>query len=160
LMYTLRRLADGGRTVVLITHATANIRVCDHLVFLVAGKMIYFGPPAQALEFFAVDDFADVYAATDDPDDPDETAAHWQARYAAALQHQKYVIERPARAPARPSAEQTAEKERRARSFAQSRWRQLAILSRRYVELLLADPRNLILLLLQAPVIGVLLALV
>jgi ABC transport system ATP-binding/permease protein len=160
LMFTLRKLADAGRTVVLITHATANIRVCDHIVYLVEGKMVYFGPPAQALEFFGVDDFADIYAATDEPEKYEESAEAWQAKYRNSLQHQKYVIERPARAPAAPSVEQHAEKERRAKSFTQSSWRQLAILCRRYFELLLADRKNLTLLLLQAPIIGLLLVLV
>lgn len=74
LMFTLRKLADAGRTVVLITHATQNIRVCDHIVYLVDGKMVYFGPPAQALEFFGAPDFADIYAATDEPEKPEESA--------------------------------------------------------------------------------------
>jgi len=160
LMYTLRKLADGGRTVVLITHATANITMCDHIVYLVTGKQVYFGPPAQALEFFGVTDFADIYAATDEPDKPEETAEHWKTRYDASLQHQKYVVERPARAPVAPSKEQQAESARRAGAYTKSRGRQLGILCRRYLELMLADRKNLLLLLLQAPVIGVLLSLV
>jgi ABC transport system ATP-binding/permease protein len=69
-------------------------------------------------------------------------------------------VERPARAPAGPSIERRAENLRRKKTFAQSRLRQLAILCRRYVELIYADRKNLALLLLQAPVIGVLLVLV
>ncbi len=156
LMYTLRRLADGGRTIVLITHATANIRMCDHIAFLVGGRLAYFGPPSQALGYFGVDDFADIYAATDEPG----AAGRWAAQYRSSLQYQKYAVERPARAPDAPSVEQRAENERRTKSFAQSRWRQLSVLGRRYLELLAADRRNLALLLLQAPVIGVLLVLV
>ncbi|MBV8761776.1 MAG: ATP-binding cassette domain-containing protein, partial [Deltaproteobacteria bacterium] len=160
LMLTMRELASGGRTVVLVTHATQNINLCDHIVFLVGGKLVYFGPPSQACAFFGVHDFAEIYAATDEPDKPEERPEAWQAKYKESLQYQKYVIERPARAPATPSKEQTAEKERRAKTFAQSRWRQLAILTRRYLELMLADRKNLALLLAQAPIIGVLLVLV
>lgn len=160
LMLTMRQLADGGRTVVLVTHATQNINACDHIVFLVGGKLVYFGPPDQACEFFGVDDFADIYAATDEPDKPEERPEAWQAKYRESLQYQKYVIERPARAPATPSIEQRAEKEQRAKKFEQSRWRQLAILTRRYFELMLADRKNLALLLAQAPIIGLLLVLV
>ncbi len=160
LMLTMRELASGGRTVVLVTHATQNINLCDHIVFLVGGKLVYFGPPSQACAFFGVSDFAEIYAATDEPDKPEERPEAWQAKYKESLQYQKYVIERPGRAPATPSQEQTAEKERRAKTFAQSRWRQLAILTRRYLELMLADRKNLALLLAQAPVIGVLLVLV
>lgn len=156
LMFTLRRLADGGRTVVLVTHATANIRMCDHIAFLVGGRLAYFGPPSQALGYFGVDDFADIYAATDEPG----AAERWATRYQTSLQHQKYAVERPARAPAAPSVEQRAENDRRRKSYAQSRWRQLSVLCRRYLELMAADRRNLALLLLQAPVIGLLLVLV
>lgn len=160
LMFTLRKLADAGRTIVLITHATQNITVCDHIVYLVAGKMVYYGPPGQALEFFGVEEFADIYAATDEPDKADEKPEHWQTRYVQSLQHQKYVVERAARAPGAPTIEQHKEKARRAEKFEQSRVRQLAVLCRRYFELLVADRRNLGLLLAQAPIIGVLLALV
>lgn len=157
LMYTLRRLADGGRTVVLITHATQNIKVCDHIAFLSAGRLVYFGPPSQALEFFGVGDFADIYAKIDNAAAAPELEQH----YKASLQYQKYAIERPARAPANgPSREQREENERRSKSFTQSRARQLAILCRRYLELIFADRKNLALLLLQAPVIGLLLVLV
>jgi hypothetical protein len=65
-----------------------------------------------------------------------------------------------ARAPAAPSTEQRAESVRRARSTCLTRGRQFGILCRRYIELVLADRRNLALLLLQAPVIGFLLILV
>ena len=159
LMVTLRRLADGGRTVVLVTHATQNIGMCDHIAYLVGGRLAYFGPPAQALAFFAVTDFADIYTATDVQVAPD-AATTWATRYLTSLQHRSYLVERPARAPARPSVEQRAETVRRVRSFALSRVRQLAILSRRYVELILADRRYLALLLIQAPVIGLLLVMV
>lgn len=156
LMITLRRLADSGRTIVLITHATANIRLCDHIAFLAEGKLVYFGPPQQALSLFGAADFPDLYEALDEPGTPDA----WVARYGASLQHQKYVVERPARAPAAPSVDQRAENARRSRTFASSRLRQLGILTRRYLELVLADKRNLALLLLQAPIIGLLLVLV
>src|SRR5207237_8106451 len=54
MMYTLRRLADSGRTIVLVTHATANISQCDHVAFMSDGRLVYFGPPAEALAFFYV----------------------------------------------------------------------------------------------------------
>ena len=73
MMYTLRRLADGGRTIVLVTHATANITQCDHVCFLTQGRMAYYGPPEETFGFFnvATDDFSDVYDCLDDanPDD-------------------------------------------------------------------------------------------
>ena len=63
LMLQLRELADEGRTVILTTHATRNIRVCDQVVILSDGQLVFAGPPADALLHFGVDDFVDVYAA-------------------------------------------------------------------------------------------------
>lgn len=67
MMYTLRQLADSGRIVVLVTHATANIMQCDHVVFMSQGRMVFFGPPTEALNFFGVGsgDFADIYSKLD-----------------------------------------------------------------------------------------------
>ena len=61
MMFDLNRLADQGRTVVLVTHATANIEQCDHVTFLVQGHLAYYGPPREAIGFFQARDFADIY---------------------------------------------------------------------------------------------------
>ncbi len=65
MMHTLRRMADEGRTVILITHATSNIVQADHVAFLSQGRLIFFGPSQEALDFFEVDDFADIYEKID-----------------------------------------------------------------------------------------------
>jgi ABC-type multidrug transport system ATPase subunit len=54
MMHTLRHLADSGRTVMLVTHATENIALCDHVIFMASGRMVFFGPPADALSFFGL----------------------------------------------------------------------------------------------------------
>ena len=156
LMQTLRKLADGGRTIVLVTHATQNLGLCDHVAFVAAGQVVYFGPPAQALTHFGVADMADVYGLTDDA----LAVEAWVERYRGSLQYQAYAVDRPARAPAAPTSGQRVAAVAGRRGPAQSRARQLQILCRRYAELVLADRRNLMLLLLQAPVIGLLLAMV
>jgi ABC transport system ATP-binding/permease protein len=61
MMYDLNRLADEGRTVVLVTHATANIEQCDFVAFMTWGRLAYYGPPKDALNFFSVRDFSDIY---------------------------------------------------------------------------------------------------
>ena len=46
LMQLMRRLADQGRTIVLITHATKNVMLADKVVFLArGGHLVWFGPP-------------------------------------------------------------------------------------------------------------------
>ena len=63
MMDTLRQLADEGRTIVLVTHATSNImNNCDQVAFLARGGALpYFGPPDEATKFFNVDNFPDIY---------------------------------------------------------------------------------------------------
>jgi ABC-type multidrug transport system ATPase subunit len=185
MMVTLRRLADGGRTIVLVTHATANIMLCDHVAFLAEGRIVFFGPPAQALAFFGVrnGDFADIYGKLDgvaDPSDPGgltvaqadlgpELAAFraerreapslaelWEMRYRRSPAYATYVERRLAQAPT-ASSSRAAGRPRRPRI---SSLRQLVVLSVRYLDLLLQDRKNLFILLIQAPVIAYLMTLV
>ena len=72
MMADLNRLSDEGRTVVLVTHATANIDQCDHVAFLAYGRLAYFGPPHEALKFFNVRDFADIYLRLSTMVDPNQ----------------------------------------------------------------------------------------
>jgi ABC-type multidrug transport system ATPase subunit/ABC-type multidrug transport system permease subunit len=67
MMRLLRQLADRGQTVVLVTHATANVSLCDQVVFLArGGHLCYAGPPQQCLKYFGVSgDFAEVYEQLD-----------------------------------------------------------------------------------------------
>ncbi|MGC9467550.1 MAG: FHA domain-containing protein [Anaerolineae bacterium] len=85
MMYDLNRLADQGRTVVLVTHATANIEQCDHVGFLERGNLAYYGPPNEAIAFFKARDFADIYLKLSEPVDgfrgalPSELRPYWDA---------------------------------------------------------------------------------
>ncbi|MCU0485607.1 MAG: ATP-binding cassette domain-containing protein [Anaerolineales bacterium] len=65
------------KTIVLITHATENVRLCDYIVFMGrvqeageerGGKLLYFGPPGEtANRFFQQETFSQVYRVVDDP---------------------------------------------------------------------------------------------
>ena len=63
MMQLLRQLADRGHTVLVVTHATANVHLCDQLVFLArGGRLCYSGSPRGCLQHYGVShDFADVY---------------------------------------------------------------------------------------------------
>jgi ABC-type multidrug transport system ATPase subunit len=196
MMYTLRRLADSGRTVVLVTHATANISQCDHVAFMSDGRLVYFGPPAEALQFFGVSsgDFADIYtklegiAAAQDADrwtvvqrdlqpeysawlaahpprvpegklTPPALAELWEMKFRASPQYARYVAGRLALAPSGPVAGGSGTSGASSAPRV-SPLRQFGILARRYLDLIVQDRRNLLILLLQAPIIGVLLMLV
>ncbi len=90
MMHTLRRVADEGRTVVLATQATDNIVQADHVAFLSEGKLVYFGPSEETLDFFEVEDFADIYQRID------RKGEEWQQVFheKKPAQHKKYVQDR------------------------------------------------------------------
>jgi len=161
MMHTLRHLADGGRTVVLVTHATANITQCDHVCFLSQGRMVYFGPPEEALQFFGVTsgDFADIYAQLDDPD-PNrarQKAAQWEQRFKQSPQYRRYVADRQQALRRVKSDVVRAAARQRPRV---NPVRQFFVLTRRYLDLVLRDKLLLTVLMAIMPIIGLLLLLI
>ena len=54
LMETLRDLARAGRTVVVVTHSVQSLHLADRLLVMApGGRLGYFGPPGEALAYFA-----------------------------------------------------------------------------------------------------------
>jgi ABC-type multidrug transport system ATPase subunit len=131
----LRRLAQDGRTVVSVTHSLEAIDQFDKiLVMAKGGRLAYFGPPKEALAFFGVKDFSDMYDAVAAPD------AHFATRFE--------MQPRPALLPAasRPLSASTP-------TLGEG-WHQFKILVTRYLEILGADRKNLAIWLAQAPAIA------
>ncbi len=90
MMKLLRRLADQGRTVALVTHATKNVMICDKVIFLArGGRLAYYGPPEEALRYFQVDDFDEIYGRLEQTD-PTES----EDRYRQSRQFQENVVKR------------------------------------------------------------------
>jgi len=161
MMMTMRRLADGGRTVVLVTHATANIVQCDHVCFLSQGRLVYFGPPQKVFEFFGVTsgDFADIYDVLDDPD-PEvakRKAAEWESKFRRSRYCQAYVT---GRLQAIREVQQEAASTPARRRPRVNPLRQLRVLSRRYLDLVLRDKLLLVVLMSVMPLLGALVLLV
>ena len=53
MMHLLRQLADQGRTIMLITHATKNVTLCDLGDFpRKGGNLAYYGPPERGMDVF------------------------------------------------------------------------------------------------------------
>ena len=153
LMYTLRRLADGGRTVVLVTHATANIKQCDHVAFMGAGgRLVFFGPPDRALEFFGVKDFADIYGEIEN--DP----ALWEKRFRESTYYEQYIRSKMQNLEVAPSRRPAVAPSRIAPRA--NPWWQFSLLAQRYFELVVRDKALLTVLLAVMPLMGVLLAVI
>ena len=139
LMHSLRSMADNGKTVILVTHSTLQLQMCDKIVFMGSGGNLCFcGSYDEALKFFNVDNIVDVYnLITYNP-------AEWSARYAK--------IATPAGAPRNviPTAAKQPEHHKH----------QLKVLCSRYVKLILNDKQRLGLLLMQAPLLAFLISMV
>ncbi|WP_433783263.1 ATP-binding cassette domain-containing protein [Actinomycetospora sp. CA-101289] len=128
-MHTLRGLADDGRTVVVVTHNVANLDVCDRLLLLAPGGTVaYFGPPREALQYFGVTDFADLFLLLDR-----EKGVDWADRFRRSPQWARYIGADARRAPGR-GATVPAEAPRQ-----QPVLTQFAVLARRYLAVVLAD---------------------
>ncbi len=101
-MHLMRRLADQGRTIVMVTHATKNVMLADKVVFLARGGYLsWFGPPEEALKYFdqyrsdrerraREMDFDQIYSILDDASKG--SAQDWAARYLENPAYQKYVV--------------------------------------------------------------------
>ena len=80
MMLMLRLLADEGRTVILTTHAIAQVDVCDTLVLVgPGGHVIYADAPGAALGWFGVQALGDVFSLIETPDTASQAAARLPA---------------------------------------------------------------------------------
>jgi ABC transport system ATP-binding/permease protein len=147
MMHTLRRMADEGRTVILITHATSNIVQADHVAFLSQGRLIFFGPSQEAWDFFDVDDFADIYEKIE------RNGEQWRNVFQQEKpdSYQKYVHGRQATSRSIPKRELP---QLRLGLFALVR--QFFVLTQRSLSVLFSDPVTLVLMLLLLPITGTL----
>jgi ABC-type multidrug transport system ATPase subunit len=156
MMYLLRKLANKGQTIIIVTHATSNITLCDYICFLApGGRLAYFGPPAMARRYFGKIDFAEIYGLLEPAIEHPRAPEEFEMRFKSSPDYQKYVVKSlqadmiMSKQSARPHALQTI---RRCNG-----WAQFWLLSLRYLELLKNDRGNMIMLLLQAPIISLLL---
>lgn len=146
LMQQLRALADGGRTVVVVTHTVESLHLCDRvLVMAPGGRMAFFGPPQAAPSFFGQHDFQGVFAQLS------EGTPDWPAVFGASEEHRRFVVAEAAAPAPPPSRSETAAPSPKGPIG------QISTLTRRYLAVLRADRANLLLLLGQAPLLGLLL---
>ncbi|MCC7361286.1 MAG: FHA domain-containing protein [Anaerolineales bacterium] len=165
LMQLMRKLADQGRTIILITHATKNVMLADKVVFLArGGHLAWFGPPNEALAYFdqyrterdqraGPMEFDQIYNLLDDP--ANGSPADWGERYRRHNAYQEFVVE-PLQERTPLAAQQLTESAAKRRRGQVSGLRQFFILSARNVRILLRDRASLLLMLLTAPAIGLL----
>ncbi len=152
MMALFRDLAETGATVIVSTHVTQNLRMCDKIVWMApGGHLVFFGSPAEALRHFRVHDFGEIYGLLE----TEKERERWSGAFPDSPAYNMNVRERLQAQPAdggeiaQAAVESTGGAIHGAGSLRQLLW-----LTIRYAEVLARDVPNLALLLLQAPAIG------
>lgn len=142
IMKTLRKMSQMGKTIILVTHNTLNLHLCDKIAFFGAGgHLCFYGSPQEALNFFQVDDFVDIYTLIN------EDLNYWYNKFQSSRQD----TTQQATQDNMPNTIQPKK-----RSF----FRQLSILISRYMKLISNNVIQLLILFAQAPIVALLLSLV
>lgn len=156
LMDLLRDLARAGRTVVVVTHSVQSLDLCDRLVVLApGGRLAFYGVPADALTYFGDGDvpttYPEIFRRLEERTDVD-----WKARFRSAPAFER-LVQTPLGSPdlealpPRPDIDPPPPPTPTAH--------QLSVLVRRYLQVIRADRGLVIGLALQAPIFGILFAL-
>ena len=121
-MTMLRRLADAGRVVIVVTHSLSYVRMCDQILLLApGGKAAFADPPAQIGPVMGTTDWADIFARVST--DPDGAHQAFLARHRASTAPQAATAgAKPLGSPPHTSL-----------------WRQISTVARRQTRLITAD---------------------
>jgi len=141
MMELFRNLSAAGQTVVLTTHATGSLAICQRIILMGRGGWLLFdGTPDALLQTFEAQTFDDVYARLD------LVGARLQSARAPVVP-----------GPPRPTSERR--RRRPPRSIENDLEYQTRVLASRYVTLFLRDRRHLKSAFIQIPILAVLTAL-
>jgi ABC-type multidrug transport system ATPase subunit len=150
IMRLLRRLADDGVTIIVVTHTLANVpEFCDKVICMGrGGQLTFVGAPSEVLEFFSVHRLGEVFNRTEELG-----AECWRARFEATIDA---AINLPAAAEYHGCTRHPALQYPRDPAFVTMlrTMRQAAILLHRNTVLLLSDRRTLVMAAAQSVLIG------
>ncbi len=160
MMFLLRKLADKGHTIVLVTHATNNINTCDYVCFLAQeGRLAYFGPPDEARSYFGKSDFAEIYTSLEPSEENPNIPQEAEAKFKLSREYQQYIAEPLGNTMTNGDHREQHGPQQIKRTKRGNPFRQFTLLFQRNIELLKNDRSTLTILLLQAPLIALLLVL-
>lgn len=145
LMNTLKKMSKMGKTIILVTHNTLNLHLCDRVAFFGTGGILtYIGAPEEAKKFFGVNDFVEIYNLIS------SNPKKWNAKLEqkddnfleSIKEEKKYSKHKKIKAKKKPIINQ------------------FLILVSRYAKTILNNPLQMCLLLFQGPIIALALTLV
>ncbi len=150
LMHTLKRMSDNGKTVIMITHNTNNIHLCDKLIFLGAGGYVaFFGSPEDAHSFFGIpkgQDLTDAYSKVE------EDPKGWEEKFNKSVYNRTDKLGEVESV--NNSDKKKKSKKKSKKPANKSFFHQFKVLSQRYINLIWNDKMRLAFLLLQGPLIA------
>jgi len=161
-MQILRHIADSGKTVLLITHATENVKIADIVLFLAKeGNLAYFGSPKEIQGYFAqvsgkpIDTFTDIYRLLEDVNI--RTPEEWRNLFFHSSYYQKYVTQRQQEIDITSESSKIPSKKVATSHVSNtSSFSQFFILLERNFLLLFVDPVSTFLVIAIPPILGIL----
>ena len=151
MMVLLRDLTLRGKTVVTVTHTLDNIHLADKVTFLVDGKLAFFGTDKQALEFFDVEKLPEVYKRFEERRG---NADSLKEDFKASPIYKEHIESQLS-----PEAASTVAKSKvKRKNLGPGALKQFWVLTQRYLEIMTRDIRNTLILLIQAPLVALFIA--
>lgn len=150
-MRLLQGLSQRGKTVFLTTHniTSKNFQLLDTLIVLTEGGFLaYYGSAAGVAEYFGVNEPDQIFDAL-----KKMSGVDWANRFKNSRVYDSYMKDRISNGSIKGDSSTAMTKVR-------TSWKQLLVLASRYFEIKVRDRLQSIILLAQAPIIGLLLALV
>jgi len=151
-MTMLRRLADAGRVIVVVTHSLTFLDECDRVLLLApGGKAAFYGPPDELGPAMGTTDWADIFTTVSA--DPEDVQRRFMERTGPSADARSRAESTSADTEARLATERPAQTAQPART---SGWRQFSTIARRQVRLLMADRGYLAFLVVLPFIVGLL----
>ena len=138
MMILFKELSTAGKTVLCITHYPDRLVLCDKLIVLFRGRLIFYGSPEETLTHFNLDSLGDLYEVIEQHE-----PQYWTQHF------------HPTEPPGSPTGVLTAGSKFNSLLFL----RQLPIQMLRYVDIWRRNQSEMLFLLLQGVVIGMLISL-
>jgi len=140
LMESLRAMSKSGKTIIMVTHSTLQLQMCDKIAFMgKGGNLCFYGSLDEALKFFGVKDVVDIYAMITD------NAPYWRDKFKPQNSKANNRTQNTL-----PLAQKTNTEKRPITS----------VLCRRHIKLIFNDKIKLLLIVFVAPLLSLLMALV
>lgn len=152
MMKLFRRIADGGKTVVCVTHNLSNVEETCHRVVVLAegGKLAFVGTPTETCRYFEVKKLGEIYEVL-----KTKPAEQWRDQFVRTIDYLR-ISEKAAENPVGSTMPgKPAQPAFMPELFMLVAW-QAGLLSRRGLQIMLADKRSLLMMLAQCLLVSIL----